>query len=341
MSINVGINGFGRIGRMVVRAALDKKSDLNIVAVNDITDSKTLAHLFKYDSIIGNFSGTVEYDDNSITINGKKIKIFSERNLENLKWKEVGVDVVVESTGLFRDKASASKHITSGGAKKVIISAPAKEPDTTICMGINEGTYDPANHNIISNASCTTNGLAPLVKVLNDEFGIKQGLMTTIHSYTNDQKILDAPHKDLRRARAAAVSMIPTTTGAAKAVALVIPEVKGKITGLALRVPTPNVSLIDLTVDLNKAVSKKEVNEVIKKHSESDLKGILEYTEEELVSWDLRGNQHSSIFDSSLTYVVEQENGKGTFIKVMAWYDNEYGYSCRVVDLAEFIGKKL
>jgi glyceraldehyde 3-phosphate dehydrogenase len=341
MSIKVGINGFGRIGRMVVRAALKKNSDIDFIAVNDLTDPKTLAHLFKYDSVIGNFDGTVDYDDNSITINGKKIKVWSERNVENLKWKDAGVDVVIESTGLFRKRKDAIKHIESGGAKKVIISAPATEPDNTICMGINEETYDPANHNIISNASCTTNCLAPLAKVLKEEFGIVQGLMTTIHSYTNDQKILDSPHKDLRRARAAAVSMIPTTTGAAKALALVIPEVKGKFTGMAIRVPTPNVSLVDLTVELEKNVSKDEINAAMKKWSENKLKGILAYTEEELVSWDFRGNENSAIFDAPSTYVVEKDGNKGNFVKVLGWYDNEYGYSCRVIDLTEYIGKKL
>lgn len=341
MSINVGINGFGRIGRTIIKAAIDMNSDINFIAVNDITDSKTLAHLFKYDSIIGNFKGKVEYDDKSITINGKKILIWSERNIENLKWKDVGVDIVVESTGLFRDRESASKHISKGGAKKVIISAPAQQPDNTICMGINEKTYDPAKHNIISNASCTTNGLAPVVRVLHEEFGINQALMTTIHSYTTDQKLLDLPHKDLRRARAAAISMIPTTTGAAKAVGLVIPEMKGKLTGLALRVPTPNVSIIDFTAELNKNVSKEEINSSIKKRAESDLKGILQYVDEPLVSWDFRGNTNSAIFDSLLTYVVEKENGKGNFVKVMIWYDNEFGYSCRVVDLARYIGSKI
>jgi glyceraldehyde 3-phosphate dehydrogenase len=339
MGIKVGINGFGRIGRMIVRAAIAKNSKIDFVSVNDLTDSKTLAHLFKYDSVIGNFDGDVSYDDKSITINGKKIKVTAEKSLDNLNWKGDGIDIVVESTGLFRKRPDAMKHIEKGGAKKVIISAPATDPDITMCLGINEDKYDPNKHHIISNASCTTNGLAPIVKVLNEEFGLEQGIMTTIHSYTNDQKILDAPHKDLRRARAAAVSMIPTTTGAAKAVALVIPEMKGKITGLAIRVPTPNVSLVDLTVQLKKMVSKDEVNSAMKKWAEGKLKGILEYTDEPLVSWDLRGNPHSSILDSDLTYVVEKEGNKGDFVKLMAWYDNEYGYSCRIVDLLEYIGK--
>ncbi len=341
MAIKVGINGFGRIGRMIVRAAIDKKSNIEFIAVNDLTDPKTLAHLFKYDSVIGNFKGEVSYDSNSITINGKKIKVLSEKALENLKWKEHGVDIVVESTGLFTDKTTAVKHIEVGGAKKVIISAPAKNEDITVCMGINEEMYDNSKHHVISNASCTTNGLAPVAKVLNEEFGIVQGLMTTIHSYTNDQKVLDAPHKDLRRARAAAVSMIPTTTGAAKAVGLVIPALKGKFTGLAIRVPTPNVSVVDLTVELQKLASKDEINAAMKKWAEGKLKGILAYTDEPLVSWDFRGNENSSIFDSELTYIVDKEGGKGNFAKVIAWYDNEYGYSCRVVDLTEYIGKKL
>lgn len=340
MGIKVGINGFGRIGRMVVRAAINMGSDIDFVAVNDLTNPKTLAHLFKYDSVIGNFKGEISHDDNSITINGKKIKVFSERNVENLKWKENNIDIVIESTGLFRKKASAVKHINNGGAKKVIISAPSSDPDSTICMGINEETYDPNTHHIISNASCTTNALAPVVKVLHEEFGILQGLMTTIHSYTNDQRILDAPHADLRRARAAAVSMIPTTTGAAKAVSLVIPEMKGKLTGMAMRVPTPNVSVVDLTVELNKLAGTKEINEVMKKYADGKLKGILAYTDEALVSADIRGNSNSSIFDSGLTYVVEKENGKGNFAKVIAWYDNEYGYSCRIVDLVSYISKK-
>lgn len=340
MGVKVGINGFGRIGRMVLRAAIDKKSDIDIVAVNDLTSPKTLAHLFKYDSVAGNFSGDISYDDNSVTINGKKIIVTAERDVAALKWGEFGVDIVVESTGLFRKKAQASKHLDAG-AKKVIISAPATEPDNTICMGINEDTYDSATQHIVSNASCTTNGLAPVVKVLLEEFGVVQGIMTTIHSYTNDQNILDGPHGDLRRARAAAVSMIPTTTGAAKAVALVIPEMKGKITGLAIRVPTPNVSLIDLSVELKTAASKAEINEKMKAWADGKLKGILQYCDEPLVSWDLRQNPYSSIFDSDLTYVVEKDGDKGNFVKVMAWYDNEYGYSCRVVDLAEFMAKKL
>lgn len=333
MGLKVAINGFGRIGRNVLRASLGE-SGFEIVALNDLTDAKTLAHLLKYDSIHGKLNATISAEENSIKIDGKSIQILSERDPANLPWKELGVDVVVESTGFFIDKAGASKHIAAG-AKKVIISAPAKEPDLTVVLGVNDGNYDPAKHHIISNASCTTNCLAPLAKVLLENFGIKKGLMTTIHSYTNDQKILDLPHKDLRRARAAAVSMIPTSTGAAKAVSLVLPELKGKMDGMAIRVPTPNVSLVDLVVEVEKNTSKEEVNNAFKEAAENDLKNILQYSEEPLVSIDVNGNPHSSVVDALSTAVIE-----GNMVKVLSWYDNEWGYSCRVRDLILFIAGK-
>lgn len=333
MSIKIGINGFGRIGRNLYRAAY-KDKDLDFVAVNDITDSKTLAHLLKYDSILGIFPEKVSSDIENIYINDKKIKVLSVKNPAELPWKELGVEIVIESTGLFTKKEDAAKHLQAG-AKKVIISAPAKGPDITICIGVNEEKYDPKNHNIISNASCTTNCLAPVAKVLHQEFGIISGLMSTTHAYTNDQRILDLPHKDLRRARAAALSIIPTTTGAATAVAEVLPELKGKFDGIALRVPTPNVSLVDLTVVLSKNVSVEEVNSAFKKASETYLKGILQYSEEPLVSIDYKGNEHSAIVDSAFTRVIQ-----GNTVKVLAWYDNEWGYSCRLYDLIKFIIKK-
>ncbi|MBI5208042.1 MAG: type I glyceraldehyde-3-phosphate dehydrogenase [Candidatus Firestonebacteria bacterium] len=336
MTIRIGINGFGRIGRNVLRAAVLNgalNNGCEFVAVNDLTDSKTLAYLLKYDSIHGIFSAKIEFGGDFISINGKKIKVLSIKNLAELPWKELGVDIVVESTGLFTSKEKASQHISSG-AKKVIISAPATDPDITIVMGVNEKMYDPLKHNIISNASCTTNCLAPVAKVINDKFKIKKGLMTTIHAYTNDQSILDLPHKDLRRARAAALSMIPTTTGAAKAVALVLPELKGKLNGLAIRVPVPNVSLVDLVVELEKPATVEEINASIKKASENELKGILEYCDEPLVSKDFNGNPHSSIFDALSTYVIE-----GNLIKIFSWYDNEWGYSSRVVDLIKYIAR--
>jgi glyceraldehyde 3-phosphate dehydrogenase len=331
MAVRVAINGFGRIGRNVLRAGIDSK-ELEFVAVNDITDAKTLGHLLKYDSIIGNFAGTVEVKDNTLTVDGKQIKVLSEKDHTKLPWKDLGVDIVIESTGLkiFTDQDAARQHITNG-AKKVIISAPAKQPDATLVMGVNDNEYDPAKHHIISNASCTTNCLAPVAKVLLENFGIQRGLMTTIHSYTNDQKLLDLPHKDLRRARAAAINMIPTSTGAAKAIGLVIPALKGKMDGVAVRVPTPNVSLVDLVITADKSPTKEEVNAAMKKAADGPLKGILQYVEEQLVSSDFRGNSHSSMLDAPLTFV------NGNMIKIMAWYDNEWGYSVRVVDLAKKI----
>ena len=335
MAIKVGINGFGRIGRQVVRAAKERGEAIDFVAVNDLTDTKTLAHLFKYDSVHGTFDGTVTYDDNSITINGDKLRVFKEKDPANLPWKDLGVDIVLESTGKFTNAEDAKKHIV-GGAKKVIISAPAKNEDLTIVLGVNQDKYDSAKHHIVSNASCTTNCLVPMVKTIRDGFGFKHASMVTIHSYTNDQNILDLPHKDLRRARAAAVSIIPTTTGAAKATALVIPEVKGKIDGIAIRVPTPDVSLTELTVEVEKATTIAEVNAAFKAASEGVLKGILQYTEEELVSIDYVGNPHSCIIDSKCTNVID-----GTMVKVSGWYDNEWGYSSRCVDLLAYIGARL
>jgi len=331
MSIRIGINGFGRIGRNFYLESF-KDPDIEIVAVNDITDAKTLAHLLKYDSVLGILDADIKASDSSITVNGKTIKVLSERNPENLPWKDLGVSVVIEATGLFRKRQDAAKHIEQGGAEKVIITAPATEPDITIVLGVNEGAYDPAKHHIISNASCTTNCLAPAVKVIHQEFGIEKAFMTTIHAYTNDQRILDFPHKDLRRARAAAVSQIPTTTGAAKAVGIVIPELKGKIDGIAIRVPTPNVSLVDLVALLKKDVTIEDVNEAFRKASEGKLKGILQYTEEPLVSVDYMANPHSSIVDGLFTRVVDNN-----LVKILAWYDNEWGYSCRLKDLAKYI----
>lgn len=339
MSLKVAINGFGRIGRCVLRAALQQNAPFEVVAVNDLASSETLAHLFKYDSITGIFPGKVAVDGDSIKIDDHKVKVLSEK-IDSLPWNDLGVDIVIEATGIFRDRTSATTHIDRG-AKKVIITAPAKGEDITMAMGVNENKFDPDNHHIISNASCTTNCLAPVAKVLNENFGIIDGLMTTIHSYTNDQKILDQPHKDLRRARAAAVSMIPTTTGAAKAVGLVLPELQGKLNGLAVRVPTPNVSLVDLVVRLNKKVSKSQVNESMKKAAEGPLKGILLYMEEELVSKDFEGNPHSSIFDAPSTYIIGGENvNEGDMVKVLSWYDNEWGYSSRIVDCTTFVAKK-
>lgn len=333
--IRVGINGFGRIGRQVVRAAKERGAALDIVAVNDLTDTKTLAHLFKYDSVHGRFTGTVTYDEDSITINGDKIKVLKEKDPALLPWKDLKVDIVLESTGRFTKADDARKHI-AGGAKKVIISAPATGEDITLVLGVNGDKYDAAKHHIVSNASCTTNCLAPMVKVVRDAFGFKHGAMVTIHSYTNDQSILDLPHKDLRRARAAAISMIPTTTGAAKATALVIPEVKGLIDGIAIRVPTPNVSLTELTVEVEKGTTIAEVNAAFKAASEGALKGILAYTTEELVSVDYIGNPASCTLDSKSTNVID-----GTLVKLSGWYDNEWGYSSRCVDLLEMVGKSL
>lgn len=332
MSIKIGINGFGRIGRNLFRASY-KDSDLEYVAVNDITDAKTLAHLLKYDSVLGTFDADVKATSDAIVVNGKEIKVFAEKDPANLPWGKHGVSVVVEATGKFKKKEEALKHM-QGGAKKVIFSAPATDPDATIVMGVNEHTYDPAKHHVLSNASCTTNCLAPVVKVLHEAFGVEKGFMTTIHAYTNDQRILDQPHKDLRRARAAAVSQIPTTTGAAKAVGLVLPELKGKIDGVAIRVPTTNVSLVDFVAILKKKTTDKEVNETFEKAAEGQLKGILEFTTEPLVSVDFMHNSHSAIVDGELTRVMDE-----TLVKVFAWYDNEWGYSCRLADLIKYISK--
>ncbi len=318
MSLRVAINGFGRIGRNFLRTSKGY-NEFEITAINDLTDAKTLAHLLKYDSVHGIFDADVSVKDNALVVDGKEIKVYAETAPEKLPWKDQNIDIVIEATGRFTDKAGASKHLDAG-AKWVIISAPAKEPDATVCMGINEGTLDPSKHKIISNASCTTNCLAPIAKVLHKEFGIIRGLMTTVHSYTNDQRILDLPHKDLRRARAAALSMIPSTTGAAKAIGLVLPELKGKLDGFAMRVTTPNVSAVDLVAELNKDTTAEEVNSALKKWAEGPMKGILQYTEEELVSIDFNGNPHSSIVDASLTKVMENR-----MVKVIAWYDNAWG----------------
>jgi glyceraldehyde 3-phosphate dehydrogenase len=332
MAVKVGINGFGRIGRNIFRSALGNK-DIEFVAVNDLTTPATLAHLLKYDSILGNLPNNVSHGDNSITVDGKSLKVFAERDPAKLDWASVGAEIVIESTGFFTDAEKAKAHLGKT-VKKVIISAPATNEDITIVLGVNEGKYDPAKHNIISNASCTTNCLAPVVKVLHDTFGIESGLMNTIHSYTNDQVVLDAPHKDLRRARAAALSMIPTSTGAAKALKLVIPEMAGKLDGFSIRVPTPTVSVVDLTFVSQKPITVESVNAAIKAAAEGPLKGILGYTEEELVSSDFRGNPLSSIFDSKLTKVI------GNTGKIISWYDNEWGYSNRVRDLVVFLAKK-
>ena len=334
MAIKIGINGFGRIGRNVLRASL-KDSNLDFVAVNDLTDPKTLAHLLKYDSILGNLPNKISAGTDSINVDGKTIKVFAEKDPAKLPWESVGAQVIVESTGRFTDAADAKKHMR-GPVKKVIISAPAKNEDVTLVLGVNHDKYDPAKHHIISNASCTTNCLAPITKVVHDNFKIISGTMTTIHSYTNDQVILDFPHKDLRRARAAAISMIPTSTGAAKALKLVIPEMAGKLDGFAMRVPTPNVSVVDLVVFVEKKTSKEEVNAALKKASEAGpLKGYLGYEEEELVSADFRGDPRSSIVDAPMTLVVA-----GTCVKVISWYDNEWGYSSRVRDLINYLGVK-
>ncbi|MFA5145059.1 MAG: type I glyceraldehyde-3-phosphate dehydrogenase [Candidatus Omnitrophota bacterium] len=337
MAVKIGINGFGRIGRLVYRAALAKNSaNLDFVAVNDLpVGTKTLAHLLKYDSNFGTLNASVEVKEDALVVNGKTLKILTAKSPAEIPWKDYGVDVVIESSGVFTDKEKCIGHIQNGGAKKIIISAPAKGQDITIVMGVNEKNYDPKKHNIISNASCTTNCLAPMGKVLLDNFGIKSGLMTTIHSYTNDQKILDFPHKDLRRARAAAVSMIPTSTGAAKAIGEVLPELKGKLDGLAIRVPTPDVSLTDLTCIVEKDATVETVNAAFKKASETSLKGILQYLTEPLVSKDFYGSDYSCILDSELTKVID-----GKLVKIMGWYDNEWAYSCRVVDLCDYIVNK-
>jgi glyceraldehyde 3-phosphate dehydrogenase len=333
MAIKVGINGFGRIGRNVVRAALHNPN-VEIVAANDLTDPKTLAHLLKYDSTLGPLKGDVQLEADAIVVNGKRIKIFAIKDPAEIDWAGVGAQVVVESTGRFTDAKDASKHLR-GSVKKVVISAPGKNEDITIVLGVNDGSYDAGKHNIISNASCTTNCLAPVAKVLHEKFGIEKGSMTTIHSYTNDQPVLDFPHKDLRRARAAAINMIPTSTGAAKAIGLVMPELKGKLDGYAMRVPTPNVSVVDLVVVTSKATTAEEVNGALKSASNGALKGILAYTEDPVVSSDMLHNPNSSIVDSDLTKVIG-----GNLVKVVAWYDNEWGYSMRVVDLIEFLAKK-
>ncbi|MFX4260653.1 type I glyceraldehyde-3-phosphate dehydrogenase [Pelotomaculum propionicicum] len=334
MALKVGINGFGRIGRNVFRAAMDS-NEIEIVAVNDLTNACTLAHLLQYDSVHGTLEAEIyANEEREFRVNGKDIKAFAIPDPGAIPWGEYGVEVVIESSGRFTDREGASKHM-NGGAKKVLISAPAKNEDITIVMGVNEDKYDPEKHHIISNASCTTNGLAPVVKVIHDKFGVVRGLMTTVHSYTNDQQILDLPHKDLRRARAAAMSIIPTTTGAAKAVALVIPELKGKLNGLSMRVPTPNVSVVDLVAELAKPASVEEINGELKNAASGPLKGVMQFCELPLVSRDFNGNRHSSIVDSLSTMVVD-----GILAKVVAWYDNEWGYSNRVVDLAAYIGRR-
>jgi glyceraldehyde 3-phosphate dehydrogenase len=334
MGIRVGINGFGRIGRNVFRACLGE-SRLEFVAVNDITDAKTLAHLLKHDSVHGILKESVKAEDGNLVVGGKAIKVLAERDPSKLPWKSLGVDLVLECSGIFTDRDKAAAHLVAG-AKKVIVSAPSKGADLTVCYGVNHTKYDPAKHQVISNASCTTNCLSPVAKVLHESFGIKRGLMTTIHAYTNDQRILDLPHEDLRRARAAALSMIPTSTGAAKAIGLVIPELDGKLDGMAVRVPTPNVSLVDLTAELEKPTTEKDVNAAIKAAAEGPLKGVLMYCEEPLVSCDFNGTPYSSIFDSALTRVIDK-----TFVKVLSWYDNEWGFSNRMRDVAMHVGSKL
>jgi glyceraldehyde 3-phosphate dehydrogenase len=333
MAIKVGINGFGRIGRNILRAALDH-DDIDFVAVNDLTSAETLAHLLKYDSVLGNLKASVEARADAISVDGDEFKVLSVKDPAELPWKDLGVDVVFECTGKFTKRDDAAKHLAAG-AKKVIITAPAKGPDVSLVLGVNEGVYDPARHHIISNASCTTNCLAPVAKVLHENFGIVKAWMTTIHSYTNDQNLLDLPHKDLRRARAAALSMIPTTTGAASALGEVIPALKGKLDGIAIRVPTPNVSVVDLSVLVSKKTTAEEVNAAFKEAADGALKGILEYVTAPLVSIDFRGNPHSSILDSAYTKVMD-----GDFVKALSWYDNEWGYSCRCVDLLRLIEKK-
>src|SRR5881392_3008330 len=333
MAVKVGINGFGRIGRNIFRTALGD-ADIDFVAVNDITDTKTLAHLLKYDSVLGNLEHGISASENGIRVEGDEIRVFSERDPSAIPWDEVGAEIVIESTGRFTKAEDAGKHLR-GSVKKVVISAPAKGEDITVVLGVNENMYDAAKHNIISNASCTTNCLAPVAKIIHEKFGIKSALMNTIHSYTNDQQLLDLPHKDLRRARAAALSMIPTSTGAAKAVALVIPELKGRFDGISVRVPTPNVSLVDVVINVEKATSTEEVNQALKDAANGELKGILAFSEEPLVSIDFRGNPHSSIVDAENTKVID-----GTCIKILSWYDNEWGYSCRVRDLVKFVAAK-
>jgi len=333
MAVRIGINGFGRIGRNVLRASLGDP-ELNFLAINDLTDAKTLAYLLKYDSIHGTLKATVEAHDDHLVVDGKSIQVLAKKDPKELPWKDLGVDLVIESTGRFTDREGASRHL-SAGAKRVIITAPAKDPDVTLVLGVNEQTYDPRSHQVISNASCTTNCLAPVAKVLLENFGIRHGVMTTIHSYTNDQQLLDLPHKDLRRARAAAVSMVPTSTGAAKALHLVLPQLKGKLDGMAIRVPTPNVSLVDLTVETEKDCDTASVNAAFRRAAQGPLKGILDYSEAPIVSVDQNGNPHSATLDAPLTTVMEHR-----MVKVIAWYDNEWGYSCRVRDLIKFIAAK-
>ncbi len=336
MTIKVGINGFGRIGRLLYRAAIEKKADIDFVAINDLADAKTNAHLLKYDSVHGKFNGTVEVKGDSLIINGKPLKVLAQKDPAALPWKDLGVFLAVESTGLFTNREGASKHLAAG-AKKVLISAPAENPDATFVLGVNEKNYDPAKHNIISNASCTTNCLAPVSKVLDENFGLEKAFMTTVHSYTNDQKVQDLVHKDLRRARAAGLNIIPTSTGAAKAIGLVLPSCSGKMNGLSLRVPTPDVSLVDLTAVLSKNVTKDDINAAFKKAASKSMKGIIEYTEDPIVSSDVLHNPYSAVFDAQATMVL---GDKSNFAKVFAWYDNEWGFSCRMVELIELIGKK-
>ncbi len=336
MTIKVGINGFGRIGRLLYRAAIERNADIDFVAINDLADTKTNAHLLKYDSVHGRFNGTVEAKADKLVVNGKDLKVLSQKDPAALPWKDLGVYLAVESTGLFTHREGASKHLQAG-AKKVLISAPAENPDVTIVLGVNEKTYDPEKHNILSNASCTTNSLAPITKVLQDNFGLEKAFMTTAHSYTNDQKLLDIVHKDPRRARAAAINIIPTSTGAAKAIGLVLPSCIGKMNGISLRVPTPDVSIIDLTAVLSKEVTKEDINAAMKKAAEGPMKGILDYTEDPIVSTDVLHSTYSSVFDAGLTMVLGE---KSNFVKVFAWYDNEWGFSCRMVELIELVGKQ-
>jgi glyceraldehyde 3-phosphate dehydrogenase len=334
MAMKVAINGFGRIGRLLYRAAIEQKAKIDFVAVNDITDAKTLAHLLKYDSVHGRFNADVQVKGNNLSVEGKELKVLSQKDPTQLPWKELGVYLAVESTGLFTDREGASKHLTAG-AKKVLISAPAKNPDATIVLGVNDSTYDHKKHNLISNASCTTNCVAPVTKVLHDNFGVERALMMTAHAYTNDQRLTDLVHKDLRRARAAALNIIPTTTGAAYAVGLVMPELAGKIDGIALRVPVPDVSIVDLTAVLKMTATKETVNAAFKKAAEGPMKGILEYTEDPIVSTDVLHSTYSGVFDALSTMVIDKN-----FVKVLAWYDNEWGFSCRMVEQIEMIGKK-
>jgi len=333
MAIRVGINGFGRIGRNVLRASL-KGGDIDFVAVNDITDTRTLAHLLKYDSVLGNLDADIKAGDKSISVNGDEFQVFTERDPGKIDWGSVGAEIVIESTGLFTKRDDAAKHLHDT-AKKVIITAPAKNEDVTVVLGVNEKAYNPKLHHVLSNASCTTNCLGPIAKVLHENFTIRKGLMNTIHSYTNDQRLLDLPHGDLRRARAASLSIIPTTTGAAKAIGLVLPELKGKLDGISLRVPTPNVSVVDFVAEVDKSTTKEEVNAAMKKAADSSLRGILQYCDEPLVSIDFRGNSHSSILDAPYTSVME-----GNMVKLLSWYDNEWGYSCRVVDLVKYVAEQ-